>query len=63
MSSSSRSQFVPWALFVGVFACALAIAFWGLSGDPVHAKKGAEPAAPNVLARVGETEITTAEVE
>lgn len=63
MSSSTRQQFLPWALFVGVFACALAIAFWGLSGDPVHATKGSEPSAPGVLARVGDTEITEAEVE
>jgi len=54
---------MPWALFVGVFACALAIAFWGFSGDPVHAKKAPEAAAPSVLARVGDTEITEAEVE
>jgi len=63
MSSSTRKSFVPWALFVGVFGCALAIAFWGLKGDPAHAKKGGEPSAPNVLARVGDTEITEAEVE
>jgi protein-disulfide isomerase len=63
MSSSNRHQFIPWALFVGVFACALGIAFWGLSGDPVHAEKGASAPAPGVLARVGDSEITEAEVE
>lgn len=62
MSSSSRQKLVPWALFLGVFACGLAVAFWGLSGDPVHADKGSE-AAPNVLAKVGDTEITESEVE
>ena len=61
--SSSRQQFIPWALFVGVLACTLGIAFWGLSGDPVHAEKSAGASAPNVLARVGDTEITEEEVE
>ena len=62
-SSSNRQKLVPWVLFLGVFASALAIAFWGLSGSPVHAEKGGEAPAGDVLAQVGDTEITTSEVE
>ncbi|MCZ6508553.1 MAG: thioredoxin domain-containing protein [Acidobacteria bacterium] len=64
MLSLNRQQLVPWALFLGIFVCALIIAFWGLAGEPVLAEKGDDSApAAEILARVGETEITAREVE
>jgi protein-disulfide isomerase len=63
MSSPNRQNLIPWALFLGVFVIALAVAFWGLAGDPVHAEKTTEAPAAEVLARVGDTEITSGEVE
>lgn len=62
--SLSRKKLVPWALFLGVFVLGLVLAFWGLTGAPVQAEEGEDSAPPaEVLARVGDTEITASQVE
>ncbi len=61
--SSTRQKFVPWALFLGVFAAVFVLAFWGMEGRPVHAAKAAAAADSEVLAKVGDTEVRAADVE
>ncbi len=64
MSSSSRDRIVPWALFLGVFASILVLAFWGLGRRAVHAEKAvAGEMKEGVLAKVGDTEVLATEVE
>jgi len=60
--STKVQKLAPWALFVGIFGLALALAFWGLSGEVVHAEGDAAPSA-DVLARVGDSDIMLSDVE
>lgn len=62
MSPFDRHKVLSWTLFVGVFVVAASLAVWVLPSRPVHAEKTATPAA-DVLARVGGSDVTVAEVE
>ncbi len=64
MSTSTRQAVLPWALFLGVLASVLVLAFWGLGERALHAEKAdASDDSSEVLARVGSTEVMASDVE
>ncbi len=66
MSSSKHQNVRSWNPSAWVLVSVLALVFWGCSGGSVAAEKteaAAESAESAVLAKVGDTEISTSEVE